>query len=689
MRHLVQILIICSLSTVAFAGKLDRTQPPKPGPAPEIKMGKIHEFTTDNGLTIYVVERRKTPMVTFSLVLDVDPVLQGDAVGYVQAAGQMLARGTKTRDKLTLDTAIDAIGANISTNAVGMTGSALSRYKDDLMALMADMMINSDFKQEELDKVIKQRHSALKSAETDPQQLSGRVRAAILFGDEHPYGELETHTTLDNISLKKVTGYYETYFKPNVSHLALVGDISVKDAKKLVKKYLSGWEKGEVPNHTYEAPAKLTKTKVAIIDNPGAVQTVLSLGNVVDLKPGTEDAISASLLRDILGGAGGRLFENLREDKAFTYGAYAQVFPDPIMANFNAFSQVRTEVTKEATQEFLNEFHRIRDEQIPEPEMQTRISIITGRFARDLESPQQLGTFAINSNIYDFPEGYYANYLKSLASNTPSRLQTLAQKIITPDHLLILAVGNGPEIEKALADFGDITFYDSDGQKIDPNAATVPEGLTAAQTLERYIQAVGGVDAINSIQDTEFTGKLNVPGMPLDMVTKFKAPNKMYMTASMNGQEIIKSVFDGEAGYLMQMGNKSPFDETTAAKYAIDTYLIPEMVYEKLGVKTELSGAEMIDGEVAYKVTLTYPQGTVKHAFYSAETGLKVRVLDTQKGPQGEVPVTNNYKEYREVNGVMLPYKVERVMGPMTMEMVFGEGKANQGLDETTFNAGS
>ena len=92
----------------AFA-QIDRSQMPKPGPAPEIHLGKYESFTLPNGLKVFVVENHKLPRVSFSLVVDRDLVKEGDAVGMLEATGDLLRTGTKTKTKDQLDQEIDFI----------------------------------------------------------------------------------------------------------------------------------------------------------------------------------------------------------------------------------------------------------------------------------------------------------------------------------------------------------------------------------------------------------------------------------------------------------------------------------------------------------------------------------------------------------------------------------------------------
>ena len=147
-----------------------------------------------------------------------------------------------------------------------------------------------------------------------------------MYGKNHPYGELTTEETLKNIELDDVKAYYSSYVKPNVAYMAVVGDIDLKEAKTLITKYFGDWESGEVPTHTYEMPEAPKTMKVVLVNKPGAVQSVISTINILDLKPGSADAIAANITNGILGGGFvSKLNLNLREANYYTYGARSSI----------------------------------------------------------------------------------------------------------------------------------------------------------------------------------------------------------------------------------------------------------------------------------------------------------------------------------------------------------------------------
>jgi len=130
---------------------------------------------------------------------------------------------------------VDFIGASLSASATGIYASSLTKHTDKLLELMSDVLLNPAFKQEELDKIKKQSISGLKAAKEEPSAIAGNVRKVLLYGKDHPYGELETEETVESITVDMCKNYYNTYFHPNIAYLAIVGDIEADDA--VVAKY--------------------------------------------------------------------------------------------------------------------------------------------------------------------------------------------------------------------------------------------------------------------------------------------------------------------------------------------------------------------------------------------------------------------------------------------------------------------
>lgn len=466
MKHIFfSFITLCSLYTAS--AQLDRSIVPSPGPAPEIKIGRIESFTLDNGLKVFVVENHKLPRVSFNLLLDFDPILEGDKAGYASMAGELIKTATLTRTKDQIDKELALTGATLNTSATNIFASGLKKHMDKLTELMADVVMNAKFVPEEFDKLKKQNESSLAAQKENPNSIMGRLSDKAIYGNAHPYGENMTIETLANITLWDCENYYKTFFRPNVGYLAIVGDITLDEAKSLINKRLGSWRKGEIPTAKYPRISAPTKNVVEFVNRESSVQSVVKVANPILLSPGSADEIPAKVMNSILGGgASGRLFQNLREKHAYTYGAYSSIASDKILGEFAASASVRNAVTDSSIMQILTEMRRIRNEDISKDVLERTLNFMAGNFARSLENPQTIATFAINTARYNLPSDYYTNYLKNLATVSTEDVRRAANRYVMPETTHIIVVGSGKEVASKLKAFGEVIEYDASGNKI-------------------------------------------------------------------------------------------------------------------------------------------------------------------------------------------------------------------------------
>ena len=470
MKKLFFSLITVTLAAGTWAQEVDRSIRPKAGPAPEIKLGETKSFTLDNGLKVFVVENHKLPQISCDIQLDIKPELQGDMAGYKEMMSELLTSGTKTRSNDQFNQEIDYIGANINASDDEIRGSGLKKHVNKIMELMSDLAMNADMKQTELDKIKKRALSGLEVSKNQPDAMLENLTSVLNYGKSHPYGEVQTEETVNKITLERCKKYYSTYFRPNVAYMAIVGDITVAEAKPLVEKYFGKWQKADVPTSTYTISYPMTTrvTKVALSHRDGAVQSVVNITYPILLRPGTEDVIAARVANTILGGGSqGRLFLDLREKHGWTYGSYSSLQEDDLVGHFTANVKCRNAVTDSAIGAALDEMKRLQKEPVTAEDLQNSITYISGNFAIGLESPERVAQYAINIERYHMPKDYYQNYLKNLAAVTPEKVQLMAQRYIVPDNANIIIIGSkdmAPSVAK-YASSGKVDFYDNYGNK--------------------------------------------------------------------------------------------------------------------------------------------------------------------------------------------------------------------------------
>ncbi|MCW3084744.1 MAG: processing peptidase [Bacteroidetes bacterium] len=675
----------------APAAKLDRSIRPVPAPAPMIKLGDIQSFTLANGLKVFLVENHKAPTVAYSIALNIHPALEGDAAGLASITSELLTSGTKTRSKDQLDNDIDFIGATLSASPTGLYAASLKKQNIKLLDLMSDVLLNANFKQEELDKIKTQTLSGLAQEKDDPDAISKNVMAVLNFGKNHPYGENTTEESVGKITIDKCNNYYKTYFRPNVAYLAIVGDVTLAEIKPLMEKYFGAWQSAPVPDAQFAQPAAPAKTRVAVVNKAGAVQSVINVTYPVDLKPNSDDVIKARVMNTILGaGFSSRLFMNLREKHSYTYGSYSSLNNDELAGQFSAYAKVRNAVTDSSVNEILKELNRIRTEKVPQDELDGIKNYLTGNFAISLEDPETVARFAINIERYHLPKDYYANYLKNLAAVTVDDVYAMAQKYIRPENATILVVGDKAELSKRLERFSPsktIEFYDNYGNvTVNVAAKAIPAGVTSKTVIDAYIKAIGG-DKVTAMKDLKTVYSAEIQGQKLELTTMQKSPNKYKMMVGAGAMVVQQKTYDGAKGKEMNMqtGKKEVTGDDLEALKA-DATLNEEMQYEKLGFTLTLKGIEQINGSDAYILEVTNAKGKKFTEWYDVASGLKVRALHTEDTPQGPMVQTSDFLDYKDMGGIKFPGVIATNIGPMPLKLTLQSADVNKGIKDSEFS---
>ncbi|WP_143959670.1 M16 family metallopeptidase [Litoribacter populi] len=682
MKRTYIFLILSFLLIHSGFAQVDRSQYPEPGPAPEIQIGDAESFTLDNGLKVFVVENRKLPRVAFSLVLDRDPIQEGDKAGLSGFVGEMMTAGTESRAKDQLDEEVDFIGASLRAGATSLFASSLKKHQEKILELMTDVLYNPTFPESELEKLKKQAITGLATSKDNPDAISGRVVAAVNYGKEHPYGETETETTINNIAVEDIRNYYETYFRPNIGYLAIVGDITKGEAEELVSKYFSDWEKAEVPTKNYDKPSRPDQNKVALVDRSASVQSVINITHPVEMHITSDDYLNTRVLNYILGGgSSSRLFMNLREDKGYTYGAYSTIGSDKLITNFSANASVRTEVTDSAVYEMMNEIRMIVEEGVTEEELEAAKANLSGSFGRSLESPSTIANFAINTERYGLPSDFYATYLQRLNDITVEDVNQAAKRYLNPDGLYITVVGNGSGIKDGLSQFGEIKMYNNMG---DParEVEMANEDITVEEIFEKYIEAIGGRENVEKVETAKITSSAEVQGMKLNLTSIHDEPNRQFaQSVEMMGNVASRTVIKDGKAKVTAMGQSQELNDEQFEAVKMSMFIFPELHYEEMGYTMEVDGVADIEGKDAYKVIIRNPTGSEIVNYYSVEDGLKLRNENPMAGD-------TTYEEYQEYEGVMFP-KVATMKSPqipVPLKTVVETLEINSEISEADFN---
>ena len=657
------IIGLAIIFTNSLSAQLDRSIVPESGPTPEIFFGKPQTFMLENGLTVMVVENNKLPRASASLSFDNPLIFEGEIAGVSSILAEMIGNGTQSISKEDFIEEVDFMGASLNITGSGAFAGSLKRYFPRVLELMSQAVLEPLFTQEEFDNQKNLIKESLKTSEKDVSTAASRVQNFITYGANHPNGEFVSQASLDNASFNDAVDFYNNFSSPNNAYLVILGDIKFEEIKSKVTDLFSSWESKEVVANSFPEPKNLDETEVIFVDMPNGVQSVVTVINTIDFNKKEADYFPALVATRILGGGGaGRLFNNLREDKGWTYGSYSSISESyKTKGLILAQAQVKNEVTDSAAVELLVELDKMRNKLVTDEELMSTKAKYTGNFVMSLENPATIAGFARNIITQDLPENYYNSFLENINNVTKQDVQNAAQKYFSPNKTRIFITGKGSEILEKIEGIEfdgkklKVRYFDQYGSEISRPDYSVSTDVTAESVISKYIKSIGGAEKLNSISSIEVKATANLQGTVLEMYSLKNNQNQSLMTMTAMGMTLVKSVFNKYQGYNEINGQRIPLTDEELEQAIINSALFSELNFDLETI--ELIGTSVVNDEKAYEIKIT----DNKSIFYSAQTGLKLKEFESQEVDGNLITGEVFYKGYEEVDGILIPSEINQV----------------------------
>jgi zinc protease len=458
-------------TTVRPTGAVDLTKPPVLGPPKALSLPAVVTRDLPNGLRLLVVEQHELPLADFVLVVksggETDDATK---LGTASLATSLLKEGTTSRNSLQIADQEAFLGVDIFTNS-GWDATTLQLHTptsqmDSALALFADVALRPAFPANELERLRKDRLTSLLQVKDRGPVMADRAYAAIVFGAA-AYGRPLNgdEATTKAIQQTDVRRFYETYFRPNNATLLVVGDVKPEDVERRVRALFGNWERRAVPAPAYGQPSPPKGTTIYVVDKPGAAQSSFRIGGVGVART-TPDYFPLTVMNTVLGGSfTSRLNQNLRETKAYTYGANSGFAMRRAPGPFTASAEVVAAKTDSALIEFMKELRAIRDT-VPRDELEKTKRYLQLQLPGSFETTGGIAGQLAQLVRYDVPLSFYNGYTEGVAAVTAADVQRVARQYIDPDKLAIVIVGDRKSIEPALRStkIGDVVIVDITGR---------------------------------------------------------------------------------------------------------------------------------------------------------------------------------------------------------------------------------
>ena len=450
--------------------KFDRSKEPAFGPAYTLPAPSVWQETLSNGVELYGIESRETPLVYFSLAIDAGNdrgSYDKPAVSDMTAA--LLEKGTASKTPAELEDAIKSLGSSISisTGQFGtyISGNTLARNFDATVALVEEMILEPRWDAEEFTLLKRKLLNDIDQSAASPDAISVREAAKLRYPEGHifSYGYYGPKDKLETVSLDDLKAFYAKYYTQHEAKLRVVGDVTPKDVKAAFAGLAKKWT-GIAPPKVTLAPANpVESAAIYMYDIPGAKQSVLRIERPA-LTALDADLPLAEAMNFMLGGIyTSKLNSELRVNKGYTYGIRSAFSAAKDRGTFSVRSSVRTNVTKESI-ELIRDILSSYGPDYTEADLETmKAALLRGQALKTETLSDKLGM--VNEiSAYGYPADYKARNAKAIEAMTLEDFKALAAEHLRPDAMRYVIVGDAATQSAKLKDlaYGDPILLNSE-----------------------------------------------------------------------------------------------------------------------------------------------------------------------------------------------------------------------------------
>ncbi|MDH7446444.1 M16 family metallopeptidase [Aquimarina sp. 2201CG14-23] len=449
----------------------DRSEPDF-GELPLFKAPAVWTSEASNGIKIFGIENKELPLVSFDITIDgghlLDPL---DKSGISSLMTSLMMEGTASKTPAELEEAIGLLGASINmfsgSEEIRITGSCLSKNFKETLALVEEILLQPRWDEQEYNRLKQALQTSLKGREANPNSIASINFNKLVYGDQHILGTPNsgTLTTINNITLEDVKAHYNTLSSKNAAfHIA--GNITKETVNDALSSLATNWntEKVEIPQP--ETVINNKTDQLYFIDVPNAKQSVIFIGNLA-LSASNEEFNNLNYANEILGGgSSGRLFQTLRIEKGYTYGAYSGI---RALKNISPLA-VRTSVRANATlpslkiiEGMITNYEESFDKDAAET---TKTKILKGS-TRAYEGLGDKLNILREMSKYNKSESFIEDDQKELVEMNELNFKSIISKYYKENEMIYLVVGDkATQLEEVKKLNKVVTELDIHGNKI-------------------------------------------------------------------------------------------------------------------------------------------------------------------------------------------------------------------------------
>ncbi|HKV42377.1 MAG TPA: pitrilysin family protein, partial [Blastocatellia bacterium] len=418
-----------------------------------LKLPAYQKVKLKNGLEILLMERHGIPLVSFDFLVKTGSVSDPEGKeGLASLTAELLREGTKSRSADKMSDELDYVGGTLAlrpfNDYTNVSAEFMTKDIGTGLDLLSDMFLNPAFPEDEVNKALKQRIDGIKAAKDRVQGVIGNYFASYLYGS-HPYGRPigGDEKSLAAITRDDVVKFYQTYYAPGNTILAIAGDFDAPEMQRMLESRFGAWEPRTVPAIDLPQPVAAKGKRLLLVDKPDSVQTYFVIGNV-GINRTNPDRVYIEVVNTLFGGRFTSMINSaLRINSGLTYGAFSSFAMRKVAGPFSISSFTRNATTEKTLDMALEVIKRLHEDGITEEQLKSAKSYIKGQFPTSMETSDQLASLIAQLEFYGLDESEVNARFAKIDAMTVADARRVIKDYFPLDDLVFVVVGKGSEIE--------------------------------------------------------------------------------------------------------------------------------------------------------------------------------------------------------------------------------------------------
>lgn len=420
-------------------------------------------FKLPNGLVVQLMEQKEVPLISIAMSLPASTNYDGAQAGLSQLTASSLVSGTKNFTKDQIQNQLDFAGASLNaysaTEFTRVSARCVSKDQNMILGLLKEIVQYPTFPEAEYQKLQTRTKASLEMARQSPRAVTSNYWNKMMYGN-HVYGNPASGlvSTVSAITVGDLQKFHSTYYRPNGSVLAIVGDFNSKEMKARITALFSDWKKSgsALKDPASEAIQAPTGNNVLLVNKNDARETTFFIGKK-GITRNNEDRVAIEVINTVFGDRfTSWLNDELRVNSGLTYGAGSRFASNKFGGTFYITTFTATKTTFQTVDKALEVFDRLQNG-IDEKTLESARNYVVGQFPPTFETSGQLAALLNDMFIFDYDASFINDFQKNVGLVTREKAKQIIQKYFSKNDLQFLMIGKASEIREGAKKYGKVT----------------------------------------------------------------------------------------------------------------------------------------------------------------------------------------------------------------------------------------